>query len=60
MTEAKKPHENHRIALNRRAVKTMIESGKPVGKLTDAQKKTPSQRKSENLKKRLNHRKENS
>jgi len=53
MTEAKKPHENLRASLTKRAVKAMAEAGTPIGKLTDAQKKTPSQRKSENLRKKL-------
>jgi len=56
---AKKPDELLRANLNKRTIKTMIESGKPVGRLTDSQKKSPSQKKSENLKKRKNNRRSN-
>jgi len=59
MTFEKKPHENLRTRLTKRAVKAMIQSGKPVGKLTDAQKKPPSQRKTELLHKKLDSRKSN-
>jgi hypothetical protein len=48
-----KPSDVHRENLNRRAVKTMIQSGRPVGKLTDTQKKTPSQKHSESMRKKL-------
>lgn len=48
-----KPSDTHRKNLNRRAVKAMIQSGRPVGRLTDAQKKTPSQKHSEDMRKRL-------
>lgn len=56
---AKKPDELHRDKIRKRTVKTMILSGKPVGRLTDQQKKTPSQKKSESLTQRLNHRRSN-
>jgi hypothetical protein len=43
----KKPSDIAREKLAKRTRKAMIESGKKTGKLTDAEKKTPSQRKSE-------------
>jgi hypothetical protein len=43
-----------REQLNKRAEKAMVESGKPVRKLTASEKKTPSQRRSENMRKKLN------
>lgn len=48
-----KPSDMHRKNLNRRAIKTMIQSGRPVGRLTDAEKKTPSQKHSESMRKKL-------
>ena len=38
--------------LNRRTRKTLIEAGKQIGRLTDAEKKPPSQKRSEALKKK--------
>lgn len=49
----KKPSDFFRDKLNTRTRKTLIDSGSKIGHLTDAQKKTPSQRKSELLKKKL-------
>lgn len=49
----KKQDELLKQHLGSRCRKALIEAGKTIGTLTSAQKKTPSQRKSENLKKRL-------
>lgn len=50
----RKPHETLRQHLGSRTKKALIDLGKSVlGNLTKAQKKTPSQRKSEAMKKRL-------
>lgn len=57
MTE-KKPHEILRERIKKRDQKTLIMAGVP-GKLTDSQKKPPSQRKSESLKRKLDKRKSN-
>jgi hypothetical protein len=51
-----KPDDLHRKNLNRRAVKTMIQSGRPVGRLTDAQKKSPSRRRSESMRAKMKRR----
>ncbi len=43
---------NDRQRINKRVHKTLIEAGVNVGKLTESQKKSPSQRRSESAKKR--------
>ena len=45
---AKKPHEQLRTNLAKRSTKAMVESGRPVRKLSDAEKKTPSEKNSKN------------
>jgi hypothetical protein len=57
MTE-KKPHETLREKIKKRDQKTLILAGVP-GKLSDSEKKTPSQKKSESLKRKLDKRKSN-
>lgn len=54
-----KPDEILREKLNKRTIKTMIQSGKPVGRLTDEQKKTPSEKRSDNFRKSKNSRRSN-
>jgi len=44
--------DNLRDRLNRRTRKALIEAGKQIGRLTDAEKKPPSQKKSEAAKKK--------
>ena len=39
--------------LNRRTRRTLISAGKQIGKLKDSEKKTPSQKKSESMRKKL-------
>lgn len=46
------PAESNRKHLNARTRTTLIKAGKQIGRLTDAQKKTPSQKKSEAAKKK--------
>ena len=48
----KKPSDLARDRLNARTRKTLIQAGKQIGKLTDSQKKTPSQLKSERARKK--------
>lgn len=51
-----KPSDIRRDNLNKRARKIMIQSGKKIGRLTDAEKKTPSEKSSEAMKKKLKER----
>lgn len=48
------PSEIERARLAKRTRKARIEAGEKIGHLTDNEKKTPSQRRSENGRKRLN------
>ena len=48
------PAETLRKNLASRNTKALIDAGKKIGHLTEQQKKTPSQKRSENLKKKLN------
>jgi len=50
----KKPADVLRDNLNKRSRKAIIQTGEKIGKLTHAQLVTPSQRKSELLRKKLN------
>lgn len=52
MTPPSSPADTLRKKLNNRTRITLIKAGKPIGRLTDAQKKTPSQKKSESAKKK--------
>ena len=51
---SKKPADLERERINRRTRKTLILAGKNIGRLTESEKKTPSQRKSELGRKKLN------
>jgi hypothetical protein len=55
----KKPDEKLRDKINSRTRKALIQAGKKIGKLTESQKLSPSERKSKNTKKRLDHRRSN-
>lgn len=48
------PSETLRKKLVNRNTKALIDAGKKIGHLTESQKKTPSQKRSENLRKKLN------
>jgi len=48
------PSESLRDHLRSRTTKTLIQSGAKIGHLSDSDKKTPSQKRSENLRKKLN------
>jgi len=50
----KSPSQNLRDSLNKRTRKILIQSGVKIGHLTDSEKKTPSEKRSINLKRRLN------
>jgi hypothetical protein len=52
MTATKSPAELLRARINTRTRKTLIESGAKIGRLKDSEKKTPSQKRTENLKKK--------
>ena len=50
----KKPSDNIKERLDKRALKALIQSGTPTGyKLSDSEKKSPSQRKSDAMRKKL-------
>jgi hypothetical protein len=49
---SRKPSDTHRSTLMHRATKMLAQAGKPIHRLTDAEKKSPSQKKSENARKR--------
>jgi hypothetical protein len=49
----KKPDEVLREKINSRTRKTLINAGKKIGKLNENEKKTPSQKRSENMRKRF-------
>ena len=49
-----KADDAHRNRLAQRSRKALIEAGKTIGKLSDAQKKSPSQKSSEALRRKLN------
>ena len=49
-----KPDELHRKHLTSRNTKALIDAGKKIGHLTEQQKKSPSQKRSENIRKKLN------
>jgi hypothetical protein len=48
-----KPDDDHKHYLARRTRKTMILSGSKLGKLSEAEKKTPSERKSIAMRKKF-------
>lgn len=52
MAASKKPSELARDRLNNRTRRTLIKAGKKIGRLTDSEKKPPSQRRSESAKKK--------
>lgn len=49
----KKPDEVLRDKINARTRKALISAGKKIGKLTENEKKTPSQKHSENMRKKF-------
>ncbi|MFA5213319.1 MAG: hypothetical protein WC406_08300 [Methanoregula sp.] len=49
----KLPSEVERERINKRTRKTLIQAGKKIGRLTEAEKKTPSQKRSENARKKF-------
>jgi hypothetical protein len=51
-----KPDDNLKKHLAKRTRKIMIQSGSKMGRLTEAEKKTPSERKSIAMRKRLKRR----
>lgn len=52
MVASKKPADLARDRLNSRTRRVLIQAGKKIGKLTDSEKKTPSQRRSEAARKK--------